>query len=221
MKKEMRRQVDCVGSQQLLQSDHWDYKKSETSQRIPEESTSVRRISDLHQNHSPLSSSFSSPPSPRTCSQETCRVHGEAHGRSFTMISWHDKWSRLIICLSLTAWQLIKALQGCIICSVPLFPCLKFSLCCKAPDDELSMTRQARWRCETGTNSHSWLSMHWCPYSQNKEREGGFSTIELWFHFAVQLHEQLMKKRTIKALEITFSVTGCIFWFGKDSSTIK
>lgn len=37
------------------------------------------------------------------------------------MISRHDKWSRLIICLRLTAWQLIKALQGCIICSVPTF----------------------------------------------------------------------------------------------------
>lgn len=58
---------------------------------------------------------------------------------------------------------------------------------------------------------------------QTKQDNGGrlFSTIELVFHFAVQLHKKLMKKMTVKALEMILCVTGCIFWFGEDSSSIK
>lgn len=135
----MRCQVGCVGSQQLLQPDHRHYKKNETSQRTSTPwGINIRRPNLWPPSRSfpLLSFSFSSPPSPRTWLQpgdmqiiHRCQLECGAWGRSpqrgtqknLPMISWHDKWSRLIICLSLMAWQLIKALQGCIICSVPSF----------------------------------------------------------------------------------------------------
>lgn len=83
---------------------------------LPEVSTSAGLISDLHHYHSPV---FPSPSSARTCG-----------GRDVTLMSarvlsvdklptilWRDKLSRLIISLSLTARQLIKAPQGSIISS--------------------------------------------------------------------------------------------------------
>lgn len=83
---------------------------------LPEVSTSAGLILDLHHYHSPV---FPSPSSARTCG-----------GRDVTLMSarvlsvdklptilWRDKLSRLIISLSLTARQLIKAPQGSIISS--------------------------------------------------------------------------------------------------------
>lgn len=83
---------------------------------LPEVSTSAGLISDLHHYHSPV---FPSPSSARTCG-----------GRDVTLMSarvlsvdklptilWRDKLSRLIISLSLTVRQLIKAPQGSIISS--------------------------------------------------------------------------------------------------------
>lgn len=146
---------------------------------LPEVSTSAGLISDLHHYHSPV---FPSPSSARTCG-----------GRDVTLMSarvlsvdklptilWRDKLSRLIISLSLTARQLIKAPQGSIISS--------FSSGGVRPlmgghpwDDELSVSRQARSRSEAGANSHSWLSMHQRLSSQNQgEGEGGPSAQARW-----------------------------------------
>lgn len=142
---------------------------------LPEVSTSA----GLHHYHSPV---FPSPSSARTCG-----------GRDVTLMSarvlsvdklptilWRDKLSRLIISLSLTARQLIKAPQGSIISS---FSSPVLSAGGVRPlmggrghpwDDELSVSRQARSRSEAGANSHSWLSMHQRRSSQKQgEGEGG------------------------------------------------
>lgn len=152
---------------------------------LPEVSTSAGLISDLHHYHSPV---FPSPSSARTCG-----------GRDVTLMSarvlsvdklptilWRDKLSRLIISLSLTARQLIKAPQGSIISSFSYSGA--FSWRCEASDggghpwdDELSVSRQARSRSEAGANSHSWLSMHQRLSSQNQgEGEGGPSAQARW-----------------------------------------
>lgn len=102
----------------------WEHPTTEAIKRmkfargpaLPEVSTSAGLISDLHHYHSPV---FPSPSSARTCG-----------GRDVTLMSarvlsvdklptvlWRDKLSRLIISLSLTARQLIKAPQGAIISS--------------------------------------------------------------------------------------------------------
>lgn len=152
---------------------------------LPEVSTSAGLISDLHHYHSPV---FPSPSSARTCG-----------GRDVTLMSarvlsvdklptilWRDKLSRLIISLSLTVRQLIKAPQGSIISS---FSSPALSAGGVRPlmggghpwDDELSVSRQARSRSEAGANSHSWLSMHQRLSSQNQgEGEGGPSAQARW-----------------------------------------
>lgn len=134
VKKEMRCQVDCMGSQRLLQPDHWDYKKNETSQRT----SSHRGINIRWPNLWPPSQSFLPlfpllhllvPAARRHAdfTQMSAREWSTSPQRgtqkNLPTILWQDKWSRLIVCLDLMAWQLIKALQGCIMCSVPLFLC--------------------------------------------------------------------------------------------------
>lgn len=188
---------------------HWHFQSTSATikrvrlprgQAIPEVSTSVCLISDPSQSL-PLSSSFPSPPSPWTCSQETSRCQLESL-RSSAMspqrgvqmnrpvILWHDKLSRLIICLSLMVWQLIKALQGCPFCSVSLFLCsnsVARPLISGSIPRTMRLTGQAPSWSKAGTSSHSCTGVS----SQNKAGEDGFSTPELWFHSAVQLHTEL------------------------------
>lgn len=102
-------------------------------QALPEVSTSACLISDLHHKHS-----SSLPLFPLLCLLvPAARRQADVISRgawawqlvspqrgtqkNLPMISWHDKLSRLIICLNLMVWQLIKALQGCIFCPIPPF----------------------------------------------------------------------------------------------------
>lgn len=120
---------------------------------LPEVSTSAGLISDLHHYHSPV---FPSPSSARTCG-----------GRDVTLMSarvlsvdklptilWRDKLSRLIISLSLTARQLIKAPQG-----TRLHNFFIFLWRCEASDGGASL----RWRAEreqTGeVKKRSWCKL--------------------------------------------------------------
>lgn len=81
---------------------------------VSKESTSAGLISDLHHNRSclPLFSLLSF-----ICSYLlTEDKYMSSWEQSEQTLQWYyDKWSGVIIGLSLMAWQLIKALQGCII----------------------------------------------------------------------------------------------------------
>lgn len=112
--KEITCQANCVDYRLWRH-----YKKTEPSQKtnIPGE-VNIRRPNPRPSSHFiiPLSlflSSISSYLQPGDMQMTEC-------GHSRTSFHWyHNKWARLITCLRLMAWQLIKALQDFLMCLRP------------------------------------------------------------------------------------------------------